>query len=146
MHDKREYQGYDRLLQHPRIMPMTDCDGLTPEPDGSSKYGIPVAAYSMFVRYLVDLVVKNPVLKLEDAIYRITGLPAEALQIPQRGQLVEGNFADITMFSLGDLAYPNDFLRPNLCPEGISHVIVNGAFALKDGTYCGSGTGRVLKP
>lgn len=146
MYDKREYQGLERLLKHPRMMPMTDCDGLAEDADPETPYGVPLVAYSMFVRYLVDFVKKSPVLGLEEAIHRITGMPADLLRIPGRGRLTAGNYADITLFDLNKLEYYNDFLRPTLRPEGITHVVVNGAFAMKDGNLCQNYNGRVLKP
>jgi N-acyl-D-aspartate/D-glutamate deacylase len=138
--------AFQRLLSHPRAMPMTDS--VVIPLDGSYDrnilgMGAPPTACSVFVRYLCDMV-KNGLMSPEQGIYKLTGLPAHMMGLADRGILKEGAFADIALLNWDALSYRADFLNPILLPSGIEHVIVNGVFAVRDGTLTGQSAGRVL--
>jgi N-acyl-D-aspartate/D-glutamate deacylase len=144
--DKREYMAFQRLLSHPRAMPMTDS--IVVPLDGSYDrnilgMGSPPTACSVFVRYLCDMV-KTGLLSPEQGVYKLTGLPAQMMGLADRGILKEGAFADIVVLNWDALSYRTDFLNPILLPSGIEHVIVNGVFAVRDGTLTGQSAGCVL--
>ena len=101
-------------------------------------------SFGTFPRFL-RLVREHQLMPLEDAVYKITGLPADILGLKDRGTLEEGRIADITVFDpeqVRDLSEYTDSVKK---PAGIRHVLVGGTFALKDGAATGSRTGTVLK-
>lgn len=81
---------------------------------------------------------------LEDAVYKMTGLPASFLGIKDRGTLEIGKVADITVFDGENVRDGSTFLNSVEKPDGIYHVLVGGAFALRDGAATGVKNGTVL--
>lgn len=81
---------------------------------------------------------------LEQAIYKLTGLPAGWLGLAGRGELREGNVADIVVFEPDNLRARGDYLEPRRYPAGIRHVVVNGRQVVQDGKHTGSRPGQVL--
>jgi N-acyl-D-aspartate/D-glutamate deacylase len=146
--DKREFMAYKRLLMHPRSMPMTDCIAFPEVPVTTRNilsYGTPPIAYTIICRYLVNMTQKNPQLSLEEALRRITSLPAQVMGIKNRGSLLAGCCADVVLFDPDLLGYEDDFLNPAKRPNGFKFVIVNGIFAMKDGKMLPQKAGRVLR-
>ncbi|MDD4189176.1 MAG: amidohydrolase family protein [Eubacteriales bacterium] len=146
--DKREFMAYERLLLHPRSMPISDCIAFPEVPVTSRNimsYGTPPIAYTIMCRYLINMVRDKHHLTLEEALRRITSLPAQIMGIYKRGSLTGGYFADVVLFDLDKLGYENDFLNPAKRPSGFKHVIVNGKFAMKDGRMQSERAGKVLR-
>ncbi len=144
--DKRIFST-EHLLQNPRSMPITDVFSLPEHPDinnNAERYGTQPIAYNIFTRFLINMCREGRYFKMEEAFRKITSLPAYVLRIPKRGLLKEGHYADITVLNWKALAYKNDFNHPAQPPEGISHVIVNGKFAVREGKLCEGAAGRVL--
>lgn len=145
--DKREYQAVKRLIQHPRCMPMTDSPAF---PEKSDKwispmgYGNPPLAYSVFVRYLVNLCRDQGLLSMEEAIHRITAMPADIMRLADRGRIAEGIKADLLVLDWDKLGYTVDFNDPSTPPVGIDYVFVNGAVALSQGELTHVLSGQVL--
>jgi len=100
--------------------------------------------FGTFPRVLAKYVRDMNVLKLEDAIFKMSGLPAKKLGLRDRGVLKAGNCADIVLFNLAKLKDRADFSNPRSYPEGIEHVFVNGALTLADGAHTGKRHGEVL--
>ena len=73
---------------------------------------------------------------LEDAVYKLTGLPADILGLRDRGTLAEGRIADITVFDAERVRDTSEFTDSVRKPEGICHVLVGGEFALRQGRSC----------
>lgn len=83
---------------------------------------------------------------IEEAVRRLSALPAQAIGLRDRGVLKEGSAADVVVFDLDrvrDRTTPEDMARH---PGGIEHVFVNGAPAVLDGAPTGSRPGKVLSP
>lgn len=83
---------------------------------------------------------------LEEAIRKSTSLPAEILNIHDRGKLVAGMKADIAIIDLANLKDMTTVAEPSVYPTGIQHVFVNGVAAVKDGQRTLALAGRVLDP
>ena len=81
---------------------------------------------------------------LEDAVYRLSGLPATNLALAGRGFLREGMFADVVVFDPGQIADRATFDQPHQYAVGMTHVFVNGVQVLKDGEHTGAKPGRAL--
>ena len=87
---------------------------------------------STFPRFL-RLVREKRLMPLEDAVYKITALPAGLMGLENRiGRLAPGYPADITVFDYEKINDPADYQTPWLAPGGISHVVVNGVIAFEN--------------
>ena len=83
-------------------------------------------------------------LTLEDAVRKMTSLPAQILGLPYRGQLSAGFAADVVVFNPDNVRETNSFETPKSYPEGIPYVLVNGAVVIDDGRHTGARPGQVL--
>lgn len=101
--------------------------------------------YGAFPRVLGKYVREEQVLSLEDAIYKMTGKPAETFQIARRGALKEEFYADLVLFNPETICDQGTFMNPMQYPQGIEYVFVNGTVVIVNGTYNGKRTGKVLR-
>lgn len=83
---------------------------------------------------------------LEEAVFRMTGLPAGEFGIAQRGILAEGNFADLVVFDPDTVIDRATFEEPCQPAAGIEHVFVNGQAVWREGQATGARPGAVLRP
>ncbi|MDQ3169106.1 MAG: D-aminoacylase [Acidobacteriota bacterium] len=102
-------------------------------------------AYGNFSRLLGKYVREDKVITLEDAVRRMSGLPAENLGLDRRGLLKKGHFADIAIFDPATVGDRATFDKPHQYSIGMKHVLVNGTIVLKDGEHTGATPGRALK-
>lgn len=82
-------------------------------------------AIGTFAKY-IEMVNESKLLTLEEMIYKITYLPANIFSLDKRGELKEGNYADVTIFNVDEVKDNSDFRSANTIPDGIKYVIVNG--------------------
>src|SRR5262245_43494095 len=101
-------------------------------------------AYGCFARLLGKYVRDEKVISLEEAVRRLSGLPATNLELDRRGFLKKGYFADIVIFDPNTIADKATFEQPHQYSVGVKHVFVNGAQVLKDGEHTGAKPGRAL--
>ncbi|MGH9939011.1 MAG: amidohydrolase family protein, partial [Blastocatellia bacterium] len=97
-----------------------------------------------FARLLGKYVREERIIPLEEAIRRLTGLPAANLQLDRRGFLKEGYFADVVVFDPQTVADRATFEQPHQFAVGVKHVFVNGGQVVKDGAHTGAKPGRAL--
>ncbi|MEH6620998.1 D-aminoacylase [Maribacter arcticus] len=102
-------------------------------------------AFGNVARLLGKYVRKEKVIPLEEAVYKLSGLPASNLKIKKRGTLTVGNFADLTIFDANTIIDKATFDEPQQFAEGMVHVFVNGEQVLKDGEHTGATPGRVVR-
>ena len=91
------------------------------------------------------MVRERRLLAAEEAVRRLTSLPAERFGLQRRGRLAEGYWADVVVCDLGRVASNStltDFAR---FPSGIEHVLVNGALVVEHGRHTGARPGQVLR-
>jgi N-acyl-D-amino-acid deacylase len=121
-------------------------DAETPAPEGPFLLSNPhPRAYGTFARFLGRYVRDQKVTTLQDAIRRLTRLPAESFKLKDRGCLDKGCFADIAVFDpakINDLA---TFDKPHQYSVGMVHVFVNGTQVLRDGEHTGAKPGQVVR-
>ncbi len=102
-------------------------------------------AYGNFARLLGHYVRDEKLVKLEEAVRRLTSFPAETLRIKDRGALNVGFFADVVVFDPAKVQDHATFEDPHHFSTGMVHVFVNGAQVLKDGEHTGALPGQVVR-
>ena len=102
-------------------------------------------AYGNFARLLGKYVRDEGIISLEEAIRRMTALPAGNLRIKDRGSLQPGYFADIVVFDPEDIQDHATYENPHQYATGVVHVWVNGTQVLEDGEHTDATPGRVVR-
>ncbi len=102
-------------------------------------------AYGNFARLLGKYTRDEQVIPLEEAIRRLTTLPASNLKIRKRGALAPGYFADVAIFDPAAIQDHATFEAPHQYATGMMHVFVNGTQVLRDGEHTGATPGRVVR-
>ena len=102
-------------------------------------------AYGNFARLLGPYVRERGVISLAEAVRRLTSLPAENLNLKNRGRLAEDYFADIVVFDPQTIADRATFDEPHQLAIGVHHVFVNGTQVLRDGEHTGAMPGQVVR-
>jgi N-acyl-D-amino-acid deacylase len=102
-------------------------------------------AYGNFARIFAKYVREEQVLSVEEAVRKLTSLPADVLSLRDRGRLRMGAFADIVIFDPNTIQDHATYAQPMQYATGVSDVFVNGKLALRDGVPTGAATGRVLR-
>ncbi len=102
-------------------------------------------SYSTSVRVLGHYVRDEKVLTLEDAVRKMTSLPAQILGLRDRGQLHEGFAADVVVFDPATVAETNSFEKPKSYATGVHYTVVNGVLVIDRGHHTGTRPGKALK-
>ncbi len=102
-------------------------------------------AYGSFARLLGKYVREEKVIPLEEAIYKLTSLPATNMKLKKRGALKKGFYADITVFDAGTIQDNATFETPHQYATGMQHVFINGTQVLKNGEHTGAYPGKVVR-
>ena len=121
----------------------SDAASMAPEPPFTKSSTHP-RAYGNFARLLGKYVRDEKVIPLEEAVRKLSGLPATNLELDRRGFLKEGMFADVVVFDPATIADRATFEKPHQYAVGMKHVFVNGVQVLKDGEHTGAKPGRAL--
>lgn len=101
--------------------------------------------YGTYPRVLGRYVRDEEVLPLEEAVRKMTALPARRLGLGDRGVLAPGYCADVVVFNPDTVIDRSTYTEPFLPPAGIEYVFVNGAAAVEQGKFNGTLAGRVLR-
>ena len=109
------------------------------------KFSTHPRAYGNFARLLGKYVRDEKVITLEEAVYKLSGLPAANLKLERRGSLKQGYYADIVMFDPKIIHDNATFEKPHQYATGMEHVLVNGVQVIKDGEHTGTKPGRVVR-
>jgi N-acyl-D-amino-acid deacylase len=117
-------EDVDLLIKHPLGIPTADAFALAPE--GSLAYQDRPNSYGTFPRVLGRYVRERGILTWEEAVHKMTSIPASRLGLWDRGLLRPGLKADIVVFNPDTVIEKADYERPQEYPVGIDHVIVNG--------------------
>jgi len=152
--DYMDPEEIKRTLRHPLVMICSD--GWVAPKDARTSPTAPYqpCTYGEFPGILERFVVKEHVLRLEDAIHKMTGMPAARLGLGDRGLLRPGFAADVVVFDLPRVRDRATNLWPHTHPfenyphghpEGIDWVLVNGTVAVEQGEPTGALAGRVLR-
>ncbi len=121
----------------------SDAASMAPEPPFTRSSAHP-RAYGNFARLLGRYSRDEKIVPLNEAVRRLSGLPATNLELDRRGFLKEGMFADVVAFDPATIADRASFETPHQYSVGVKHVFVNGVHVLKDGEHTGAKPGRAL--
>lgn len=126
------------LMQYHSAAVACDC-GAAAGPAGHPR------SYGTYPRVLGRYVREQRIMSWEDAIRKMSGLPAAMMGLVDRGLIAPGMAADIVVFDSAAVIDRATFEQPALLSEGIRHVLVNGRIALRDGVPTGERGGQVLR-
>ena len=133
-----------RQVRLPWVSFGSDEGSYAPEGDFLKSSAHP-RAYGNFARLLGRYVRDEKLIPLEEAIRRLTSLPAENMKLRKRGKLAAGYFADVVVFDPGTIADHATFAAPHAYATGVTHVFVNGTQVLRNGEHTGAKPGRVVR-
>jgi len=131
-------------LQQPWVAIDNDSSGASPEGILGQEHPHP-RAYGTFPRILRKYVREEKALTLEDAIRKMSALPAQRLRLTDRGVLKAGMWADIVVFDPATVRDLATFDNPNQLSEGMDYVLVNGVPVVDRGKMTGTLPGKVLR-
>jgi N-acyl-D-amino-acid deacylase len=134
----------ERNLRWPHTMLGSDAGSMAPE-GAFMQFNPHPRAYGTFARFLGRYVRERQVMPLEEAIRRLTSLPAQSIAIRERGLLQVGYFADVVVFDPATIADHATFERPHAYSTGVRDVFVNGELVLRNGRHTGARPGRVVR-
>lgn len=131
-----------RMLSQPWVVIGSDAGGF--DPDTTTALLHP-RSYGTFPRILGKYVREDHVLRLEDAVRKMTWSTAQILGLRDRGMVKEGMFADLVIFDPATIIDRATFEQPHQLSTGVRDVFVNGTGVWRDGKYTGATPGRVLR-
>lgn len=139
-----EQQDIEAIFRQPYVMVASDGSALAPYGKLASGYYPHPRNYGCFPRVLSDFVRQRKLVALEEAVRKMSALPAARFGLEQRGLLRTGYRADVTVFDAAAIADTATFERPQEYPVGVEHVLVNGEWVVQHGEHTGQRPGRVL--
>jgi len=126
-----------KILKHPAAMVGSDAIPSTGKPH--PRY------FGAFPRILRKYVREDKALSLQEAVRKMTSMPAQKLGLRDRGMIREGMWADIVIFDPQTVEDRATFTDPRQYPAGIPYVLVNGQVAVREGEVTGTLAGKVLR-
>ena len=137
-------ENLKKQIRQPWVM--FGSDGGAPAAEGKTlEQGAHPRTYGNVARLLGKYVRDEKVISLQEAVRRLTLLPAETLGISERGRLASGYFADVVIFDPEKIADHATFAEPHQYSTGVNFVVVNGQIVLSDGEPTGITSGRVVR-
>jgi N-acyl-D-aspartate/D-glutamate deacylase len=130
----------DAIYREPWVSISSDA----PPADPAVDTHVHPRAFGTFPRIYAKYVREEHVLTLEDAVRKMTSLPADMLGLYDRGRIASGMAADIVIFDPDKIQDTATYAKPNVYPTGIGMVLVNGTVAVDHGTSTGELAGEVL--
>ncbi len=133
-----------RKISLPWVSLCSDSASLAPE-GVFLKSNVHPRAYGSFARLLAKFVREERLITVQEAVRKLTALPAENLRLDRRGSLLEEYFADVVVFDPAKIQDHATFEKPHQLATGMKHVFVNGVQVLKDGEHTGAKPGRFVR-
>lgn len=133
-----------KIIKRPWVMIATDGYALAPY--GTLGKGVPhPRSYGTYPRVLAKYVREEKILTLEEAIRKMTSLPARKIGVLDRGIIRPGFWADLVIFNPKEIKDEATYTNPKQYPKGIHFVIVNGEIVIEEGKHTGQLPGKVLR-
>ncbi len=131
------------MVSHPLFILAVDAMNSTIDPPLADMTGQPLV-YAGQISYLTHHVLETGLLRLEEAVRKMTSMPAGHFGVRGRGLLQAGCAADVVVLDLGGLRAPSTIMAPAAYAEGVRTVLVNGVPVLDESEHTGSRPGRTL--
>jgi len=134
-------EDVERIMRYPNTAVASD--------GGIREFGVGMPhprSYGTNARVLAEFVRERKVLPLEDAIRRMTSLPARTFGFEDRGLLREGFAADLVLFDPDRVQDKATYQQPHQYTEGFDYVVVNGTIMVEEGQLTDARPGRILRP
>jgi N-acyl-D-amino-acid deacylase len=122
----------------------SDSASMAPEEPFTNSQPHP-RAYGSFARLLGKYVREERIISLEEAVHRLSGLPATNLKLTGRGRLAPDYYADVVIFDPETVIDRATFEKPHQLATGVEHLFVNGEQVLENGQHTGATPGRFVK-
>lgn len=137
-------EDVEKVMSDPRVMIGSDAVAISPVGPGAADRPHP-RSYGTFARVLSRYVREKGLLTWEEAVRRMTSLPAQRVGLKDRGRIAEGFTADLVVFDPMKIADTATFAAPHALAVGVDLVVVAGRIAYRDGVATGERAGRVLR-
>jgi N-acyl-D-aspartate/D-glutamate deacylase len=139
--------GFMMLVKHPYAAIGVDTFGIDDKWEITTPPGLlpNENTFGGHPRYLRTCVRETKLLTLEEAIRKITSLPASKFKLRDRGVLTEGAYADLTVFNPDTITDRGNTLKPRVYPKGVEYVAVNGKLVVSKEKHTGATPGKVLR-
>jgi N-acyl-D-amino-acid deacylase len=137
-------ENVKRMLPLPYVSICSDAGSIAAE-EPYIKDSTHPRAYGSFARLLSQYVREEKILSLEEAIRKMTSLPAANLKLKNRGSLKVGSYADVVVFDPNQIKDMATFEKPHQYATGVEHVFVNGAQVINQGEHTGATPGRCIR-
>jgi N-acyl-D-amino-acid deacylase len=131
-------------LRHPHVMLGTDSGGMAPDSPPPTA-GVHPRAWGSAARILAKYVREERLLPLEEAIRKMTSLPAQRMRLWDRGLVRPGALADLVVFDPATIRDRATFAQPRQYAEGMRYVAVNGQLVVDGGALTAARPGRALR-
>ena len=136
-------EDIEKFVKHPFIAVASDGNSVSKE--GILSAGKPHPRfYGTNPRFIQKYVNEKKLVSIQEAIRKMTSLPAERLGLTNRGKLIPGYAADVVVMELEKVKANATFLDPHQYPSGITHVIVNGEIVIEDEKFTGKTPGQMI--
>jgi N-acyl-D-aspartate/D-glutamate deacylase len=131
-------------MKHSECGVISDTMALAPYGELKDSIGS-LSGYGWIARFFRKYVREEKLIRLEDAVHKVTGLPAARLGLTDRGHLYPGAMADIAIFDLNRIENRTTLMSPTEYPAGIGYVLVNGRIVMDKGHRTPVNPGRVIR-
>ena len=133
----------DKFAKHPLIA--VASDGSSVSKDGVLSVGKPhPRSYGTNPRFIQKYVNEIKLVLIQEAVRKMTSMPAQRLGLTNRGRITPGYAADIVIMDLPNVKENATFDNPHQYPSGITHVIVNGEIVIRDEKFTGKTPGKMI--
>ena len=133
----------DKFAKHPLIAVASDGSSVSTE--GILSVGKPhPRSYGTNPRFIQKFVNEKKLVSIQEAVRKMTSMPAQRLGLTNRGRLTPGYAADVVIIDLPNVEEKATFVDPHQYPKGITHVIVNGEIVIKDEEFTGKTPGKMI--
>lgn len=137
-------ENVKRAILHPLSIIATNGSGYDLDHATSGEI-VHERSFGTFMKIISKYVLADEALKIEDAIRKMTSLPAKKFSLKNRGEIKEGYFADLLIIDRSKAAAPSSRLNTYQYSAGVEYSLVNGKFSIEEGIYHGAHNGRIIK-
>lgn len=136
-------ENLQMIYAHGLSMPASDGSVYSPEGELGRELPHP-RSYGTFARFFEKFVREDRILDMATAVWKCTGLPASRIHLKERGLLLPGYAADVTIFNPDRIADVATYAKPHTFAAGIEHVLVNGVHTVCEGEHTGKLAGEII--